>query len=126
MVGIEMQQMDLREVIADGLKQDKDVGGYLMRYTFLDHALLREDADLVVAFQQLADEHDFHLARRFMNDGLAAIPQFDFIWLGGLETFIESLFPMRELILETIGEKAMLSHIVFLPSDFVLEGSEEE
>ena len=44
MVGIEMQQMDLREVIADGLKQDKDVGGYLMRYTFLDQALLREDA----------------------------------------------------------------------------------
>jgi hypothetical protein len=33
---------------------------------------------------------------------------------------------MREILLETIGEKAMLSHIVFLPPDFVLDGGEEE
>ena len=122
----EMQQMDLREVIADGIKEDRDVGGYLMRYTFLDQTLFQDDADLVIAFQQLAAENGFHLDRRMMQDGLAANPQFDFIWLGGLDTFIESLFPMRELLLETIGEKAMLSHIVFLPTDFVWEGGEEE
>ena len=122
----EMQQMDLREVIADGIEEDREVGGYLMRYTFLDQTLIQEDAELVVTFQQLAEENDFHFDRRIMNDGLVAIPQFDFIWLGGLDTFIESLFPMRELLLETIGEKAMLSHIVFLPTDFVWEGGEEE
>jgi hypothetical protein len=121
-----MQQMDLREVIADGIEEDREVGGYLMRYTFLDQTLLQEDAELVVTFQQLAEENDFHFDRRIMNDGLAVIPQFDFIWLGGLETFAESLFPMREILLETIGETAMLSHIVFLPSDFVLDGGEEE
>ena len=122
----EMQQMDLREVIADGINEDREVGGYLMRYTFLDQALLNEDAELVVAFQQLADTHDFHFDRRIMNDGLATVPQFDFVWVGGLTTFTESLFPMREMLLETIGEKAMLSHIVFLPSDFVWDGGEEE
>jgi len=122
----EMQQMDLREVIADGIEEDREVGGYLMRYTFLDQTLLKKDAELVVTFQQLAEENDFHFDRRIMNDGLAVIPQFDFIWLGGLETFAESLFPMREILLETIGETAMLSHIVFLPSDFVLDGGEEE
>lgn len=122
----EMQQMDLREVIADGIEEDREVGGYLMRYTFLDQTLLQEDAELVVTFQQLADENDFHFDRRIMNDGLAAIPQFDFIWLGGLETFAESLFPMRELLVETIGDKPMVSHIVFLPLDFTLDGGEEE
>jgi hypothetical protein len=122
----EMEQMDLREVIADGIEEDREVGGYLMRYTFLDQTLLKKDAELVVTFQQLAEENDFHFDRRIMNDGLAVIPQFDFIWLGGLETFAESLFPMREILLETIGETAMLSHIVFLPSDFVLDGGEEE
>jgi hypothetical protein len=122
----EMQQMDLREVIADGIKNDKEVGGYLMRYTFLDQTMLHGATEMVVAFQNLADTHNFHFERRAMNDGLAAIPQFDFIWLGELDTFTESLFPMREILLETIGEKAMLSHIVFLPSDFVLEGDEEE
>ena len=122
----EMQQMDLRKLIADGIEEDREVGGYLMRYTFLDQALINEDAELVIAFQQLADTHDFHFDRRIMNDGLAVIPQFDFIWLGGLETFTESLFPMRELLLETIGEKAMLTHIVFLPPEFVLDGGEEE
>ena len=122
----EMEQMDLREVIADGIEEDREVGGYLMRYTFLDQTLLQEDAELVVTFQQLADENDFHFDRRIMNDGLAAIPQFDFIWLGGLETFAESLFPMRELLVETIGDKPMVSHIVFLPLDFTLDGGEEE
>ncbi len=122
----EMEQMDLREVIADGIEADREVGGYLMRYTFLDQTLLQEDAELVVTFQQLADENDFHFDRRIMNDGLAAIPQFDFIWLGGLETFAESLFPMRELLVETIGDKPMVSHIVFLPLDFTLDGGEEE
>ena len=122
----EMEQMDLREVIADGIEEDREVGGYLMRYTFLDQTLLQEDAELVVTFQQLADKNDFHFDRRVINDGLATIPQFDFIWLGGLETFPESLFPMRELLLETIGEKAMLTHIVFLPPEFVLDGGEEE
>ena len=122
----EMEQMDLREVIADGIEEDREVGGYLMRYTFLDQTLLKKDAELVVTFEQLAEENDFHFDRRIMNDGLAVIPQFDFIWLGGLETFAESLFPMREILLETIGETAKLSHIVFLPSDFVLDGGEEE
>jgi len=121
-----MRYMDLREVIANGIEEDREVGGYLMRYTFLDQTLLQEDAELVVTFQQLADKNDFHFDRRVINDGLATIPQFDFIWLGGLETFTESLFPMRELLLETIGEKAMLTHIVFLPPEFVLDGGEEE
>ena len=122
----EMEQMDLREVIADGIEEDREVGGYLMRYTFLDQTLLKKDAELVVTFQQLAEENDFHFDRRIMNDGLAVIPQFDFIWLGGLETFAESLFPMRELLVETIGDKPMVSHIVFLPLDFTLDGGEEE
>lgn len=122
----EMQQMDLRKLIADGIEEDREVGGYLMRYTFLDQALINEDAELVIAFQQLADTHDFHFDRRIMNDGLAVIPQFDFIWLGGLETFTESLFPMRELLVEKIGDKPMISHIVFLPLDFSLDGGEEE
>lgn len=126
MVGTQMEKMDLREVIADGIENDKEVGGYLMRYTFLDQTMLHEATEMVVAFQNLADTHNFHFERRAMNDGLAAIPQFDFIWIGGLDTFTESLFPMREILLETIGEKAMLSHIVFLPSDFVLDGGEEE
>ena len=122
----EMEQMDLREVIADGIEEDREVGGYLMRYTFLEQTLIQEDAELVVTFQQLAEENDFHFDRRIMNDGLAVIPQFDFIWMGGLDTFTESLFPMRDILLEAIGEKAMLSHIVFLPPDFVLDGGEEE
>lgn len=122
----EMQQMDLRKLIADGIEEDREVGGYLMRYTFLDQALINEDAELVIAFQQLADTHDFHFDRRIMNDGLAVIPQFDFIWLGGLETFTESLFPMRELLVEKIGDKPVISHIVFLPLDFSLDGGEEE
>ena len=122
----EMQQMDLRKLIADGIEEDREVGGYLMRYTFLDQALINEDAELVIAFQQLADTHDFHFDRRIMNDGLTVIPQFDFIWLGGLETFTESLFPMRELLVEKIGDKPMISHIVFLPLDFSLDGGEEE
>ncbi len=57
----EMQQMDLREVIADGIKEDRDVGGYLMRYTFLDQTLFQDDADLVIAFQQLAPRTVFTL-----------------------------------------------------------------
>ena len=122
----EMEQMDLREVIADGIEEDREVGGYLMRYTFLDQTLLKKDAELVVTFQQLAEENDFHFDRRIMNDGLTVIPQFDFIWLGGLETFTESLFPMRELLVEKIGDKPVISHIVFLPLDFSLDGGEEE
>ncbi len=125
MVGTDDMSKDLREVIDEGIAAGTEVGGYLMRYTFIDQSLLVGDNALIGELQDLTKETNFHFEHRAMNDGLVQIPQVDFIWEGGLETF-DGLFPMRTQIKELIGEKAHLSHIVFLPPEFTMEGGEEE
>lgn len=125
MVGTDDMSKDLREVIDEGIAAGTEVGGYLMRYTFIDQSLLVGDNALIGELQDLTKETNFHFEHRAMNDGLVQIPQVDFIWEGGLETF-DGLFPMRTQIKEVIGEKAHLSHIVFLPPEFTMEGGEEE
>jgi hypothetical protein len=125
MLGTDDMSKDLREVIDDGIAAGTEVGGYLMRYTFIDQSLLAPDNALVQELQNLTEETNFYFEHRAMNDGLVQIPQVDYIWEGGLETF-DDLFPMRIKIKETIGEKAHLAHIVFLPPDFTMEGGEEE
>ena len=95
-----------------------------MRYTFIDQSLLVPNNALVEHLSSLTEDTNFYFEQRAMNDGLVQVPQVDFIWVGGLETF-EGLFPMREQITETIGEIPHLSHLVFLPPEFTMDGEEE-
>ena len=123
MVGKDMSK-DLREVIEEGIAAGTEVGGYLMRYTFIDLCLVVPNNALVEHLSSLTEDTNFYFEQRAMNDGLVQVPQVDFIWVGGLETF-EGLFPMREQITETIGEIPHLSHLVFLPPEFTMDGEEE-
>ncbi len=123
MVGKDMSK-DLREVIEEGIAAGTEVGGYLMRYTFIDQSLLVPNNALVEHLSSLTEDTNFYFEQRAMNDGLVQVPQVDFIWVGGLETF-EGLFPMREQITETIGAIPHLSHLVFLPPEFTMDGEEE-
>jgi len=125
MVGKDTVSKDLRVVIDEGIAAGTEVGGYLMRYTFIDQSLLAQNNALVLELKSLIADTNFYFEQRVMNDGLVQIPQVDFIWEGGLETF-DDLFPMREQIKETLGEKAHLAHIVFLPPEFTMDGEEEE
>jgi len=125
MVGTNDMSKDLRQVIDEGLEAGTEVGGYLMRYTFMDQSLLSGDNALILELQELIEETNFYFEHRAMNDGLVQVPQVDFIWEGGLETF-DDLFPMRTKIKEAIGTKAHLAHIVFLPPEFTMNGGEEE
>jgi hypothetical protein len=125
MVGKDTMSKDLRVVIDEGIAAGTEVGGYLMRYTFIDQSLLAQNNALVLELKSLIADTNFYFEQRAMNDGLVHIPQVDFIWEGGLETF-DDLFPMREQIKETLGEKAHLAHIVFLPPEFTMDGEEEE
>ena len=125
MLGTDNMSKDLRDVIEEGKAAGTEVGGYLMRYTFIDQSLLASDNVLVLELKSLIENTNFYFEQRVMNDGLVQVPQVDFIWEGGLETF-DGLFPMRTQIKEMIGEKAHLSHIVFLPPEFTMDGGEEE
>ena len=125
MLGTDDMSKDLREVIEDGIAAGTEVGGYLMRYTFIDQSLLAGDNALILELKSLIADTNFYFEQRVMNDGLVQVLQVDFIWEGGLETF-DDLFPMRSQIKELIGEKAHLSHIVFLPPEFTMDGGEEE
>ena len=125
MLGTDDMSKDLREVIEDGIAAGTEVGGYLMRYTFIDQSLLAGDNALILELKSLIADTNFYFEQRVMNDGLVQVPQVDFIWEGGLETLYD-LFPMRSQIKELIGEKAHLSHIVFLPPEFTMDGGEEE
>jgi hypothetical protein len=124
MVGKDTMSKDLRDVIEEGKAAGTKVGGYLMRYTFIDQSLLAPNNVLVEELSALTEDTNFYFEQRAMNDGLVQVPQVDFIWEGGLETF-EGLFPMREQIKDTIGKTAHLSHIVFLPPEFSMDGEEE-
>ena len=126
MLGTEAEQKDLREVIKAGIKSGQEVGGYLMRYTFLDQTMLSQENELVAELKESSESANFYFEQRVLNDGMVMVPQLDFVWEGPLTTFEDSLFQMREKIVEIIGEKAMLSHLVFLPPEFTMEEVGEE
>ena len=65
MLGTEAEQKDLREVIKAGIKSGQEVGGYLMRYTFLDQTMLSQENELVAELKESSESANFYLNKEF-------------------------------------------------------------
>ena len=59
MLGTDDMSKDLREVIEDGIAAGTEVGGYLMRYTFIDQSLLAGDNALILELKSLIADTNF-------------------------------------------------------------------
>ena len=123
------QAEDLLEVVRKSVEEGVSIGGWVMRWSFLDQSLLSHGPQTPhPILQSIEDElegSDFHLDFRAINDGVVMIPQFDVVWEGQFEDVEATMFPLREKIQSLIGELPPLSHILFLPPDFRYNMEEE-
>lgn len=123
------EAQDLMELVRKSIDEGLSIGGYVMRWSFLDQSLLSHGPEtphpILQSVEDELEDTPFHLDFRAINDGVVMIPQFDVVWEGGMETVEQTMFPMRARIQELLGELPSLSHIVFLPPDFRYNREEE-
>ena len=123
------EAQDLMELVRKSIDEGVSIGGYVMRWSFLDQSLLSHGPEtphpILQSVEDELEDTPFHLDFRAINDGVVMIPQFDVVWEGGMETVEQTMFPMRARIQELLGELPSLSHILFLPPEFRYNREEE-
>lgn len=123
------EAQDLMELVRKSIDDGVSIGGYVMRWSFLDQSLLSHGPEtphpILQSIEDELEDTPFHLDFRAINDGVVMIPQFDVVWEGGMETVEQTMFPMRARIQELLGELPSLSHILFLPPEFRYNREEE-
>ncbi|MAR67524.1 MAG: hypothetical protein CL833_09775 [Crocinitomicaceae bacterium] len=123
------EAQDLMELVRKSIDDGVSIGGYVMRWSFLDQSLLSHGPEtphpILQSIEDELEDTPFHLDFRAINDGVVMIPQFDVVWEGGMETVEQTMFPMRARIQELLGELPSLSHILFLPPEFRYNMEEE-
>ena len=123
------EAQDLMELVRKSIDEGVSIGGYVMRWSFLDQSLLSHGPEtphpILQSVEDELEDTPFYLDFRAINDGVVMIPQFDVVWEGGMETVEQTMFPMRARIQELLGELPSLSHILFLPPEFRYNGEEE-
>lgn len=123
------EAQDLMELVRKSIDDGVSIGGYVMRWSFLDQSLLSHGPEtphpILQSVEDELEDTPFHLDFRAINDGVVMIPQFDVVWEGGMETVEQTMFPMRARIQELLGELPSLSHILFLPPEFRYNREEE-
>lgn len=123
------EAQDLMELVRKSIDEGVSIGGYVMRWSFLDQSLLSHGPEtphpILQSVEDELEDTPFHLDFRAINDGVVMIPQFDVVWEGGMETVEQTMFPMRARIQELLGELPSLSHILFLPPEFRYNKEEE-
>lgn len=123
------EAQDLMELVRKSIDEGVSIGGYVMRWSFLDQSLLSHGPEtphpILQSIEDELEDTPFHLDFRAINDGVVMIPQFDVVWEGGMETVEQTMFSMRARIQELLGELPSLSHILFLPPEFRYNREEE-
>ena len=123
------EAQDLMELVRKSIDEGVSIGGYVMRWSFLDQSLLSHGPEtphpILQSVEDELEDTPFYLDFRAINDGVVMIPQFDVVWEGGMETVEQTMFPMRARIQELLGELPSLSHILFLPPEFRYNKEEE-
>jgi|TARA_B100000085_G_scaffold230887_1_gene217547 hypothetical protein len=123
------EAQDLMELVRKSIDEGVSIGGYVMRWSFLDQSLLSHGPEtphpILQSVEDELEDTPFYLDFRAINDGVVMIPQFDVVWEGGMETVEQTMFPMRARIQELLGELPSLSHILFLPPEFRYNREEE-
>lgn len=123
------EAQDLMDLVRKSIDEGVSIGGYVMRWSFLDQSLLSHGPEtphpILQSVEDELEDTPFHLDFRAINDGVVMIPQFDVVWEGGMETVEQTMFPMRARIQELLGELPSLSHILFLPPEFRYNMEEE-
>ena len=123
------EAQDLMELVRKSIDEGVSIGGYVMRWSFLDQSLLSHGPEtphpILQSVEDELEDTPFYLDFRAINDGVVMIPQFDVVWEGGMETVEQTMFPMRARIQELLGELPSLSHILFLPPEFRYNMEEE-
>ena len=123
------EAQDLMELVRKSIDDGVSIGGYVMRWSFLDQSLLSHGPEtphpILQSIEDELEDTPFHLDFRAIKDGVVMIPQFDVVWEGGMETVEQTMFPMRARIQELLGELPSLSHILFLPPEFRYNREEE-
>ena len=123
------EAQDLMDLVRKSIDEGVSIGGYVMRWSFLDQSLLSHGPEtphpILQSVEDELEDTPFHLDFRAINDGVVMIPQFDVVWEGGMETVEQTMFPMRARIQELLGELPSLSHILFLPTEFRYNMEEE-
>lgn len=123
------EAQDLMELVRKSIDEGVSIGGYVMRWSFLDQSLLSHGPEtphpILQSVEDELEDTPFHLDFRAINDGVVMIPQFDVVWEGGMETVEQTMFSMRARIQELLGELPSLSHILFLPPEFRYNREEE-
>ena len=90
------EAQDLMELVRKSIDDGVSIGGYVMRWSFLDQSLLSHGPEtphpILQSVEDELEDTPFHLDFRAINDGVVMIPQFDVVWEGGMETVEQTMF----------------------------------